>query len=120
MTRVRGLRRWREPDRAVDARSRIAAASGEPANRDKILTDDRGEVETVARRVHDRRSAGGFSVALSGGGNRATLLTMGGLLALVDRGLERKRDANSLRLRRIYSNAVVAQRCASTNCRQKG
>jgi hypothetical protein len=63
-------------------------------------------------RLDERIERGGFSVALSGGGHRATLAALGALLALVDRRLNR----NVIQIASIsggsITNAFVAQRCA--------
>jgi hypothetical protein len=63
------------------------------------------------RALKDRIKAGGFAIALSGGGHRATLATLGALLAIVDRGL----SANVIQIASVsggsITNAFVAQRC---------
>lgn len=63
------------------------------------------------RRPDARTSAGGFAVALSGGGHRATLMTLGALLALVDRRL----SGHVMQIASVsggsITNAFVAQRC---------
>src|SRR6266700_1053495 len=61
--------------------------------------------------LRDRIRAGGFAVALSGGGHRATLATLGALLAIVDRGLGPKVIQVASVSGGSISNAFVAQRC---------
>jgi hypothetical protein len=61
--------------------------------------------------LHDRISKGGFAVALSGGGHRATLATIGALIAIVDRGLGPKVIQLSSVSGGSITNAFVAQRC---------
>ena len=57
------------------------------------------------------RDTGEFAVALSGGGHRATLFSIGALLALVDRGLNRRVVQISSVSGGSITNAFVAQRC---------
>jgi hypothetical protein len=59
----------------------------------------------------DPRESGEFAVALSGGGHRATLFAIGALLALVDRGLNRRVVQISSVSGGSIANAFVAQRC---------
>jgi hypothetical protein len=63
------------------------------------------------QKIKSRIQSGAFGVALSGGGHRATLMTLGALLALVDRGLNR----NVLQIASVsggsITNAFVVQRC---------
>lgn len=61
--------------------------------------------------IRDRISKGGFAVALSGGGHRATLATLGALIALVDRGLGPKIIQISSVSGGSITNAFVAHRC---------
>jgi hypothetical protein len=63
------------------------------------------------RALKDRIRAGGFAVALSGGGHRATLATLGALLAIVDRGLSAKVIQIASVSGGSITNAFVAQRC---------
>jgi hypothetical protein len=84
-----------------------------------MMTSDGSTPEDYTRdasaseeRLREEVQQGGFSVALSGGGHRATLATLGALLALVDRRLNRK----VLQIASIsggsITNAFVSQRCA--------
>lgn len=57
------------------------------------------------------QSRGEFAVALSGGGHRATLFAIGALMALVDRGLNRRVVQISSVSGGSIANAFVAQRC---------
>ena len=57
------------------------------------------------------RQPGEFAVALSGGGHRATLFAIGALMALVDRGLNRRVVQISSVSGGSIANAFVAQRC---------
>ena len=59
----------------------------------------------------DTPSDGHLAVALSGGGHRATLFALGALLALVDRGLNRRVAQISSVSGGSIANAFVAQRC---------
>ena len=63
------------------------------------------------RRIVERVQNGGFAVALSGGGHRATLAAIGALLALVDRRL----NHDVLQITSVsggsITNAHIAQRC---------
>lgn len=52
-----------------------------------------------------------LGLSLSGGGHRATLFTLGGLLAIVDRGLNREVDQISSVSGGSITNAFIAQRC---------
>lgn len=61
-------------------------------------------------RLRDRINGGAFAVALSGGGHRATLATLGALLALVDRGLAPKILQVASVSGGSITNAFVAQR----------
>lgn len=61
-------------------------------------------------RLRDRISGGAFAVALSGGGHRATLATLGALLALVDRGLAPRILQVASVSGGSITNAFVAQR----------
>jgi hypothetical protein len=61
--------------------------------------------------LRDRVSKGGFAVALSGGGHRATLATLGALMAIVDRGLGPKVIQVASVSGGSITNAFVAQRC---------
>jgi Patatin-like phospholipase len=63
------------------------------------------------RALKDRIRAGGFAIALSGGGHRATLATLGALLAIVDRGLGAKVIQIASVSGGSITNAFVAQRC---------
>ncbi len=63
------------------------------------------------RALKDRIRAGGFAIALSGGGHRATLATLGALLAIVDRGLSAKVIQIASVSGGSITNAFVAQRC---------
>jgi hypothetical protein len=71
----------------------------------------RAEKDASVQRIKDRIRAGGFGVALSGGGHRATLMTLGALLALVDRGLNQKVLQIASVSGGSITNAFVAQRC---------
>lgn len=72
-----------------------------------MATDGSEIYEDLNRRVRE----GGFAVALSGGGHRATLATLGALLALVDRGLGPKIMQIASVSGGSITNAFVAQRC---------
>jgi hypothetical protein len=61
--------------------------------------------------LRDRISAGGFAVALSGGRHRATLATLGTLIAIIDRGLGPKVIQVASVSGGSITNAFVAQRC---------
>jgi hypothetical protein len=69
------------------------------------------EMRASEQEIKGRIQAGAFGVALSGGGHRATLMTLGALLALVDRRLNR----SVLQIASVsggsITNAFVAQRC---------
>jgi predicted acylesterase/phospholipase RssA len=67
--------------------------------------------ETYERALSDRISHGGFAIALSGGGHRATLATLGALLAIVDRGLGPKVIQVASVSGGSITNAFIAQRC---------
>lgn len=69
------------------------------------------DASTSAEVLHDRISAGGFAIALSGGGHRATLATLGALMAIVDRGLGSKIIQVASVSGGSITNAFVAQRC---------
>lgn len=60
--------------------------------------------------LRDRIKEGGFALALSGGGHRATLATLGALLAIVDRGLGSKILQVASVSGGSITNAFVAQR----------
>ena len=60
--------------------------------------------------LHARVRDGGFAVALSGGGHRATLATLGALIALVDRGLGPKVIQVASVSGGSITNAFMAQR----------
>ncbi|MBV9083887.1 MAG: hypothetical protein JOZ62_14510, partial [Acidobacteriaceae bacterium] len=60
--------------------------------------------------LHDRIRDGGFAVALSGGGHRAALATLGALIAIVDRGLGPKVIQIASVSGGSITNAFVAQR----------
>ena len=60
----------------------------------------------LRRRIQE----GGFALALSGGGHRATLATLGALLAIVDRGLASKIIQIASVSEGSITNAFVAQR----------
>ena len=60
--------------------------------------------------LDDRISKGGFAIALSGGGHRATLATLGALIAIVDRGLGSKVIQVASVSGGSITNAFVAQR----------
>ena len=72
----------------------------------------RSEVDTAAARLQEQLNAGGFCVALSGGGHRATLATIGALMALVDRRLNKVVIQIASVSGGSITNAYVAQRCA--------
>jgi hypothetical protein len=59
----------------------------------------------------ERVKGGGFAIALSGGGHRATLATLGALMAIVDRGLNQKVIQIASVSGGSITNAFVAQRC---------
>lgn len=59
----------------------------------------------------ERIKAGGFAIALSGGGHRATLATLGALMAIVDRGLSHRVIQIASVSGGSITNAFVAQRC---------
>src|SRR5258708_6302414 len=69
------------------------------------------EASVLAQKLRDRISNGGFAVALSGGGHRATLATLGSLMAIIDRGLGPKIIQVSSVSGGSITNAFVAQRC---------
>ena len=60
--------------------------------------------------IRDRIDEGGFALALSGGGHRASLATLGALMAIVDRGLGPKVIQVSSVSGGSITNAFVAQR----------
>lgn len=64
-----------------------------------------------AQALRARIDEGGFAVALSGGGHRATLATLGALMAIVDRGLADKVIQIASVSGGTITNAFVAQRC---------
>lgn len=76
------------------------------------LDKNPNEHERAEQRITEELQAGGFCVALSGGGHRATLATMGALMALVDRRLNK----NVMQIASVsggsITNGFVAQRCA--------
>jgi hypothetical protein len=61
--------------------------------------------------LHDRINNGGFAIALSGGGHRATLATFGALIAIIDRGLGPKIIQVASVSGGTITNAFIAQRC---------
>lgn len=61
--------------------------------------------------LSDLIADGGFAIALSGGGHRATLATLGALMAVVDRGLGPKIIQVASVSGGSITNAYVAQRC---------
>jgi predicted acylesterase/phospholipase RssA len=61
--------------------------------------------------LSDRIRDGGFAIALSGGGHRATLATLGALIAIVDRGLSPKIIQVASVSGGSITNAFIAQRC---------
>jgi predicted acylesterase/phospholipase RssA len=63
------------------------------------------------RALSDRIRSGGFAIALSGGGHRATLATLGALIAIVDRGLSPKVIQVASVSGGSITNAFIAQRC---------
>jgi hypothetical protein len=63
------------------------------------------------RLIAERIQRGGFAVALSGGGHRATLAAIGALLALVDRRLNRQVMQIASISGGSIANAYFAQRC---------
>ena len=72
---------------------------------------------TVADELRARVENGAFAVALSGGGTRAALFAVGGLLALVDRGLGEKILQVASVSGGSITNAYIAQRCNLTKLR---
>lgn len=62
------------------------------------------------KELRERIRDGGFAIALSGGGHRATLATLGALMAIVDRGLCEKAMQISSVSGGSITNAFVAQR----------
>jgi predicted acylesterase/phospholipase RssA len=68
-------------------------------------------MRATREKIERRLQNGCFGVALSGGGHRATLMTLGALIALVDRGL----NPRVLQIASVsggsITNAFVAQRC---------
>lgn len=95
---------------------RIPPAPPEPREQQPPAPPSPEEEQFQQRRLIEEQvkkciSSGYFAVALSGGGHRATLAAIGTLLALVDRGLNRK----VLQIASIsggsIANAYVAQRC---------
>ena len=72
------------------------------------MTNDSSYSEQVLR---DKVGEGGFAVALSGGGHRASLATIGALMAIVDRGLGGKVMQIASVSGGSITNAFVAQRC---------
>jgi hypothetical protein len=71
------------------------------------MTDGSESLQATSKRIRE----GGFAVALSGGGHRATLMTLGALMALVDRGLGGKIIQIASVSGGSITNAFVAQRC---------
>jgi len=69
------------------------------------------EHSAAAKALYDRIGAGGFAIALSGGGHRATLATLGALMAIVDRRLGPKIVQIASVSGGSITNAFVAQRC---------
>ena len=65
----------------------------------------------IAKILHDRIDNGGFAIALSGGGHRATLANIGALIAIIDRGLGSKIIQVASVSGGTITNAFVAQRC---------
>ena len=63
------------------------------------------------RALRDCIKDGGFVVALSGGGHRASLAALGSLMAIVDRGLAKKLIQVASVSGGSITNAFVAQRC---------
>jgi hypothetical protein len=61
--------------------------------------------------LRSRIGAGGFAIALSGGGHRATLATLGALMAIVDRGLGPRVIQIASVSGGSITNAFIAQRC---------
>jgi predicted acylesterase/phospholipase RssA len=73
------------------------------------IEDEHKEAEA---RIMEQVNAGGFCVALSGGGHRATLATVGALMALVDRRLNKDVMQIASVSGGSITNAFAAQRCA--------
>src|SRR5262245_35425668 len=73
---------------------------------------------TSTDRLRDRIGEGGFAIALSGGGHRATLASLGALLAIVDRGLSDKIIQIASVSGGSITNAFIAQRCHLDKCLQ--
>lgn len=65
----------------------------------------------AAQALNERIENGGFAISLSGGGHRATLATLGALMAIVDRGLSPKVMQIASVSGGSITNAFVAQRC---------
>jgi hypothetical protein len=69
------------------------------------------ETERAQKELEGRIVEGGFAIALSGGGHRATIATMGALLAIIDRGV----GPHIVQVASVsggsITNAFVAQRC---------
>jgi predicted acylesterase/phospholipase RssA len=82
------------------------ASASEQARRE-VLRDASASEQALRNRIRD----GGFAIALSGGGHRATLATVGALIAIVDRGLGPKVIQVASVSGGSITNAFVAQRC---------
>jgi hypothetical protein len=65
----------------------------------------------IASALYDRINNGGFAIALSGGGHRATLATLGALIAIIDRALGPKIIQVASVSGGTITNAFIAQRC---------
>jgi hypothetical protein len=108
--------RWLLSIRIDGCNRRNPQPGGERTMSPTLSTDAREKLIAAAsaseRHLQTELHRGGFAVALSGGGHRATLAAIGTLLALVDRRLNRQ----VLQIASIsggsITNAVVAQRCA--------
>jgi hypothetical protein len=75
------------------------------------MSDVRKVRERLYNDLGGRIANGGFAVALSGGGHRATLATLGALMAIIDRGLGPKIIQVASVSGGTITNAFVAQRC---------
>lgn len=76
------------------------------------MLDDTSRIDAPESKqtLEDRIKAGGFAIALSGGGHRATLATLGSLMAIIDRGLGPKIIQVASVSGGSITNAFVAQR----------
>jgi predicted acylesterase/phospholipase RssA len=89
--------------------------NADDATREAVSSDTFRETtrkaSTASAELRARVENGAFAVALSGGGTRAALFAVGGLLALVDRGLGEKILQVASVSGGSITNAYVAKRC---------